>query len=281
MHTIGIASVMTSMVAIALMGLTWAPTALAQTETSSSTLADAQYLFYSGRYVEAAALALEMRARDPEDLAASELRTSALHFQIKRALGDGTDRKKALAACAACPALLSEFTSELQLGQRVARAKLAANPLDDSATFFLGKLDLNYVWLQSGTLNRKTGWNEYWEARRSLDAMLKRDPTHVRAQVARAWIDYIVDTKMPFGTAWMLGGGNKKRGLRVGREAASATSDRFIAAEAGFALWDMLVRERDFGEAVLVARRLARDFPENQDLVRFLDTHTSKVAPPR
>jgi hypothetical protein len=207
------------------------------------------------------------------------LRSSALHFQIKRALGDGADRKKALAACSTCPPLLSEFMNEIQQGQKIARAKLAANQLDDSATFFLGKLDLNYVWLQSGTLNRKTGWNEYWEARRSLDAMLKRNPTHVRAQVARAWIDYIVDTKMPFGTAWMLGGGNKKRGLRVGKEAASATSDRFIAAEASFALWDMLVRERNFAEAVPVARGLVRDFPDNQDLVRFLETHASKVKP--
>ncbi|HXW06452.1 MAG TPA: hypothetical protein VD833_14545 [Vicinamibacterales bacterium] len=35
--------------------------------------------------------------------------------------------------------------------------------------FFLGKVDLNDVWLQSGTLGRKPGWDEYWEARRSLD----------------------------------------------------------------------------------------------------------------
>jgi len=67
--------------------------------------------------------------------------------------------------------------------------------------FFLGKLDLNYVWLQLGPLRRKTGWDEYWEARRSLDAVLKANPRHVRARVARAWIDYIVDTRRDLARA--------------------------------------------------------------------------------
>jgi hypothetical protein len=34
----------------------------------------------------------------------------------------------------------------------------------------------------------------------------------LRARVARAWIDYIVDTRMPLGTRWLLGGGNKNAG---------------------------------------------------------------------
>jgi hypothetical protein len=257
--------------------------AVAQTNAPPSTppptLADAQRLFYSGAYEASAALALHLRTEQPEDLAASELRTSALHFQIKRAIGDAKDKKKAFVACATCPQLFSEFMSELRHGQAIARARLKVNPEDDSATFFLGKLDLNYVWLQSGTLGRKTGWDEYWEARRSLDAVLERNPAHVRAQVARAWIDYIVDTNMPFGTGWLLGGGNKKRGLRVAKEAAGAAAEPFVSAEAGFALWDMLVRERRFAEAVPVAQRLARDFPENQELVKFLARHAPGARP--
>ena len=71
-------------------------------------------------------------------------------------------------------------------------------------------------------LGKKTGWDEYWEARKSLDAVLKANPKHVRARVARGWIDYIVDTRMPWGTRWVLGGGNKKKGLTTLREAAAA-----------------------------------------------------------
>jgi hypothetical protein len=109
--------------------------------------------------------------------------------------------------------------------------------------------------------------------------VLKRNPGHVRARVARAWIDYIVDTKLPRGTKWLLGGGNKKRGLLVVRQAANAEADFFIQAEAGFALWDMQVREGAVVDAIATARELARDFPENRDLIKFLQTHESQVRP--
>ena len=120
------------------------------------------------------------------------------------------------------------------------------------------------------TLGRRTGWSEYWEARRSLDAVLKRNPSHVRARVARAWIDYIVDTKVPWGVRWVLGGGNKKKALRVAQEAAGADAGFFTKAEAGFALWEMQIREKNFTDAVATARLLARDFPENRELSDFL-----------
>jgi hypothetical protein len=139
--------------------------------------------------------------------------------------------------------------------------------------FFLGKLNLNYVWLQLGTLGRKTGWSEYWEGRRALDQVLKASPDHVRARVARGWIDYIVDTKMPRGTRWMLGGGSKKRGLLAVRLAADADADFFTRAEARFALWDMQVRERDLQQAVATARALSRDFPNNEELSSFIAAH--------
>src|SRR6187549_2308122 len=67
-----------------------------------------------------------------------------------------------------------------------------------------------------------------------------------------------------------LGGGNKKKGLRVVREAASSDGEFFERAEATFALWDMQVRERELVEAVVTARQLARDFPDNRELTRFL-----------
>ena len=238
--------------------------------TWSAQLDQAHHLFYSGRYEASAALALDIRAGDANNLEASELRTSALHFQIRRALGEPKDRDKAWKLCATCQELMPVFLAEFALGRAGARARLAANPADEEALFFLGKLDLNYVWLQVATVGRRTGWSEYWEARKSLDAVLTRHPDHTRARVARAWIDYIVDTKFPRGTKWLAGGGNKKRGLLVVRDAAQADTEPFVRAEAMFALWDMQVRERQFADAIVTARALALDFPDNRELTKFI-----------
>ena len=159
-----------------------------------------------------------------------------------------------------------------------ARAQLKADPRDDNAQFMLGKLDLNHVWLHLGTLGRRTGWNEYWEARHSLDAVLERNPRHMRARLARSWIDYIVDTRMTWGTRWVLGGGNKKKALATMREAASTSGDFYTSAEARFALWDVQVREKDIPAAVVTARSLTIDFPRNAELTRFIE---SQGAAPR
>jgi hypothetical protein len=237
------------------------------------SLADAQSLFYNGRYTEAAALTLALRASDAADLANTELRTSALLFQLKALLEGDRDKDKdaALEQCTTCPELIAEFLADVRRGQTLAHARLRATPGDETALFFLGKLDLNYVWLQLGPLGRKTGWDEYWEARHSLDAVLKSNPSHVRARVARAWISYVVDTRMPWGTRWLLGGGNRKQALRDIRAAAQIESDFYTHAEAEFALWEMHVRERDLTQATEVARRLAHDFPDNREVARFLE----------
>ena len=244
-----------------------------------ATLADAQRLFYMGRYDAAAELALALQSPEVENLALYELRTSALHFQLRDALGDHSDKGKALKQCATCPDLLKAFLSDIARGQARARDRLRTSPGDEDALVFLGKIDLNYVWLQLETLGRRTGWNEYWEARKSLDSVLKRNPQHVRARVARAWIYYIVDTKMPRGTRWVLGGGSRKRALNAAREATAAEAELFVHVEAEFALWDMLVRERNLKEALPVARKLARDFPDNRRLVTFLKANDPTVQP--
>ena len=242
------------------------------------TLSDAQSLFFNAQYDAAAALALELRTSDPDDLAIWELRTSSLLFQLKAELDDHADKEKAFKRCLECPGLLTAFLGDTARGVALAHERLQSTPDDDTARFFLGKIDLNYVWLQLGPLGRKTGWDEYWEARRSLDAVLARDPGHVRARVARAWIDYIVDTRMPFGTKWLLGGGNRKRAVLVMRDAASADADFFVHAEARFALWDLQVRERNVPAAVAVARGLAADFPENPELAKYLDAHGPAIT---
>ncbi len=238
-----------------------------------STLEHAQRAFYNGKYEAAAEATLEPCSAGGDGLAACELRTAALHFRIKRALGTPDDKKKAWKQCAACPELMSAFEAALAQGLALARARLQTHPEDHAALFLLGKMNLNYVWLHLGTLGRRTGWDEYWEARHALDKVLKAQPDHVRARVARGWIDYIVDTKMPWGMGWLLGGGNKKRGLLAVREAAGAEADFFTRAEARFALWDMQVRERDLEQAVVTARELARDFPDNTELSAFIDAH--------
>ena len=46
-------------------------------------------------------------------------------------------------------------------------------------------------------------------------------------------------------------------------------------AEAGFALWYMQVRERDAPGALDTATILIQDFPQNQELRKFLETHRS------
>jgi tetratricopeptide (TPR) repeat protein len=239
---------------------------------ASPTLADAQRAFFNAKYQAAADLALELQASDAENLAAYELRTSALHFLLREALGNSADKKEALKQCSTCATLLTAFLDDTAKGQTLARSQLEIDPRDDAALFFLGKLNLNYVWLHIETLGRKTGWGEYWEARRSLDAALKNNPHHMRARVARAWVDYIVATRMTRGTRWVLGGGSKRDAFVGAREAAAAASDFFIRVEAEFALWEMLVRDRQLLEATAIAQRLARDFPDNQKLSNFLQT---------
>jgi len=251
---------------------------LALSTASVSDLDEAHRLFYNGRYDAAGALTLALCTGDLEGLAACELRSSTLLFQIKRVIGGQRDKDKALKPCSRCAEWIAAFKAVTLSAQRVARARLQAAPEDSDTRFLLGKIDLNYVWLQLGVLGHKTGWSEYWEARKSLDAVLKQDPDNIRARVARAWVDYIVDTQMARGTKWVLGGGNKKRGLAAVRDVVELAADPFVRAEAGFALWDMQVREGETALAVDTARALARDFPENEELQKFLAAHERNVS---
>jgi hypothetical protein len=258
---------------------------LCTAQTEPATIADAYQLFYNAHYEEAAALAESLRETGGQDLENDEVRTSALLFQLRGLLkGEDArdvekDKKEALKQCGArCTEVLASFKTDLQHGQALARERLKAKPDDLEALFFLGKLDLNYVWLQLGLLGHKTGWDEYWEARKSLEAVLKANPRHVRARVARGWIDYIVNTRMPWGTRWVLGGGNKKRGMAVVREAATMEADFFTRAEAEFALWDLHVRERDFAHATELAQKLAQTFPDNKEVAQYLARRTTSRA---
>ena len=266
-----------SIVPIAALVLTLPLLVRASTDDMEPALRAAQELFYNGRYADAAAETAKLCAANVAALPACELRTSALHFMLRRAMGESLDRKQGFARCKDCPALLATFVAEATRGADTARTRLKTTPGDENALFLLGKIDLNYVWLQLGTMGRRTGWDEYWEARHSLDKVLKANPRNIRAKVARGWIDYIVDTRMPGGTRWLLGGGNKTRGLQAVREGAAAAGTTFVRAEAGFALWDMQVREHDLAGARVTATMLAGDFPDNPDLRKFLAAPSAHV----
>ena len=241
---------------------------VAATELTGIRLA--QHHFYSGQYDQAIALAGTLLESGSDPLAAYELKTSAAHFKIKRLLGDEKNKGKAFKACAPCAGLQAEFLKDVAAGKALAEARLKTAPDDLLAKYYFGKLDLNYIWLQLATLGKRTGWGEYWSARRTMDAVIKSEPGNVRARVARAWIDYIVDTRVPFGLQWTLGGGDKKRALKTMREAAATDADFFVRTEAEFALWEMLVQEKQVDQALDIARRLAVQFPNNQELQRFI-----------
>jgi hypothetical protein len=237
----------------------------------AATIDEAQRLFYTGLFEESAAAAKAITDAEPENLAAWEVRTSALHFQLRRLLGEPKDRKAAMTACAECRAVLATFLEDVNTGRAAARARIDKIPDDDEARFFLGKLDLSYLWMQLSTLGRKTGWDEYWEAKRLLEGILEKNPMHVRARVARAWMDYIVGTRVPWGTRWVMGGGSKSRGLKMVREAAETPADFYTQIEAKFGLWEMLTREGRRDEAVTVAKALLAHFPDNKDLAKFVE----------
>jgi hypothetical protein len=253
-----------------LVALSMLPAAVAHAQSPS--LHDAQRMFYNGRYTDSLAATEGLCSGKPGGLAACEVRTSALLFQIRRELEATQEKtKKDFKKCEPCQGLFASFVTETRAAQAIARGRLATSPDDFETLFLLGKIDLNYVWLQLGILGRKTGWDEYWEGRRSLDRVLEHDANHIRARVARGWIDYIVDTKMPRGTRWVLGGGDKKRGLSTVRVAAQNDAELFAWAEAAFALWDMEIREGNVDGAITTATKLSAAFPDNPELRRFLD----------
>ena len=104
-------------------------------------LTDAQSLFYNARYEAAAGLALAVRVDTEEDLANDELRSSALLFQLKALLQARPHKEDALTHCATCPNLIAEFLADIHRGHSAARTTLRSPPDDETALFFLGKLN--------------------------------------------------------------------------------------------------------------------------------------------
>jgi hypothetical protein len=73
----------------------------------------AQREYYNARYGSAARVTADACAADANGLAACELRTAVLLFQIKAPLGPEDDKEKAWKNCAPCPDLLPAFNVAL------------------------------------------------------------------------------------------------------------------------------------------------------------------------
>jgi hypothetical protein len=250
-----------------------------QATPSTPALDSAQHLFYSGKYVEAVAATAPLRELPASALAAYELRTSALHFRIKRLLGSAKDKEAAFKQCQACPELLKEFMADVTAGRALVRERLKSAPRDEALLYLQAKLDLNEVWLNNSTLGRRKGFGLYKDSRRGVENVLLINPNNVRARVASAWIDYAVDTRVPFGFKWILGGGDRKRALKNMRAAAAMKGGHWEEAEASFGLWEMLVAEKMTDDALIVARQLVVTFPENEELQRFIASGGTKKPP--
>ena len=119
------------MTALLLLAVVWVASAALAQESASvpkpGTLDDAHRAYYNGRYEAAAAITLDPCMTGENGLAACELYTAALHFQIKRAMGQSDDRGQAWKACAICPSVMTAFKAALARGQTVARARLRAD----------------------------------------------------------------------------------------------------------------------------------------------------------
>jgi hypothetical protein len=160
--------------------------------------------------------------------------------------------------------LLTAFLSNTSQGQAIARGRLRINPTDGDA-LFSGEAQLICVWLHVETLGRKTGWS-VWEAGDRWTPFSKT--IHSTAElVLRAWIDYIVDTKM---ARHALAARRRQQEARSsGREAASAESEFFVRVEAEFALWECWCVN---GICKATGPEARAGLSDNRKLSKFLET---------
>jgi hypothetical protein len=84
---------------------------------NSPSMDDAQRAFFNARYEAASDLALTLQGSDAGSLEAFEVRTSALHFLLRDALGNDVDKARAFKQCSTCAALLAAFLSDTAKGQ--------------------------------------------------------------------------------------------------------------------------------------------------------------------
>ena len=187
-------------------------------------------------------------------------------------MGDGADRDRAFKQCAACPVLLAEFQAEITLGQAAARGA-AANADNDNARFFLGKIDLNYVWMQLATLGNCTRWDPGHGSAQGHGSH-HQAPADAHPRPRRAGVDRL-HRRHPRDLGLPLGAGRWQQETRAGLDARGGQRrhGHHFTDRSEVGLWEMLVREKQFAEAKTIAKALATEFPENKELAIFIKTH--------
>lgn len=235
-------------------------------------------MFYQGKYEEANQAALLARSIFPDGPESYEIHAVVLLFQLRqRVEADGSgEKKKSVTYCTDCPMLLGEFELDEKRGIELTKAHLARNPGDHEMQYFLAKFNLNRIWLNLQVLGKKRGWKEYQEAQKSLAIVLSEEPNHVRALTASAWINFIL-AEQNFFARMLLGWGSKERAFAdLGIAISCSSCPEADVFEAKFALLEMLRRGKRYSEYRLLAAELYHRFPENQSLLKIINSPNQK-----
>ena len=135
--------------------------------------------------------------------------------------------------------------------------------MDDDTLFFLGKLDLNYVWLQLGPLQQEDRLGRVLGKRGSRSTPCSRAIRATSGRASPAPGSTTSSTpRCRGGRARVLGSGNQKKALTNVREGGAVwtrISSRMRKPE--FALWDITGAGARHVNATDTARQLAQRLP--------------------
>ncbi|HYO63068.1 MAG TPA: hypothetical protein VER08_05365 [Pyrinomonadaceae bacterium] len=182
------------------------------------------------------------------------------------------------------PRIVAEFRELTETAKRLAQARLARDPRDVEALYFLGATEgLKAAFAGAVERSFMSALSDGRESVSKHRDVLKLDPNYVDAQVTLGMYDYVVATlplivKLPAA----IGGirGSKKRGLAT--LAKVAKEGRFAQDDARTLLIALLKREKRFAEALTYARELAAKYPRNYLFkLEVADALVSKAAQER
>jgi hypothetical protein len=233
----------------------------------SEEMRQAREALYSEQYAEADGHVLNARRLCPTDPESYELRTGLLVLKTKQALKAAGGKRK---DCAECESLILEFEKDFEKGRALADAALQHNLKDERLMFLSGKLYLNRVWMNVDILDKAaSSGGPYRDARDRIEEVLKRNPRHIRALVASAWINYMIASRSVATRALLRAfgiKGDKKKAFDHLALAVAEHGDEYSHWEAKFTQRDLLKRENKRSEVEAVTEELRTRFPKNGTL---------------
>lgn len=237
-----------------------------------SKLSAGKELLYSARYEDTERVALEARSMCPEDPESFELRSTALILQVKMlsekySAGKTSKVENRVKICPECMQLLPLIEAEIRRGIELASAPPAV-ARSERFLFLLGRLHLNQVWAYLELEGKLVASKGHFEKGRAIiDQVIAGNPRHVRALVANAWVNYVIDTRAPFGVKWIIGGGKKEVAFRDLAAAIAFAENPYEEWEAKFGLLSILKQEKKRqAEAAALMEQLRIRFPDNLSL---------------